>query len=210
MQIQRNVLSVAGAALLLVVVLDRAASAQMPAERPPLGGTAVVAPGTQGIDESPGVRQGMVHLSGAAAFGLSHSVSDASSETSTWALSGATGYFVLDPLSADVLATFGGNFSNDWLASLHFGATYHFLPRQQFTPYVQAAVGFTHAETELYDGFDVYSASVTEGSFLAGGGIKYFVARNVSANLGLRYEALFDYAGEGTMNYGLGLSVYFN
>lgn len=210
MKFQRNQLSVVGPVLILVAVLQGVAFAQQPAPQPPLRGAAVASHDAPPMQEGPGVRQGMVYLSGAAAFGLSHSVRDASSETSTWALSGATGYFLLDPLSADLFATFGGNFSNDWLASMHFGATYHFLPRQQFTPYVQAAVGFTHVEAELYDGFDVYSASLTEGSFLAGGGIKYFVARNVSADLGLRYEALFEYAGEGRMNYGLGLSVYFN
>ena len=157
------------------------------------------------VDGEYGVRQGLWSVSGATSFSIQHEVDDPNDNTSTWNLSGAVGYFVTDAFSFDTIASLLGNFDGDHAELVHFAGTYHFLPRQRFTPYIQGGLGFIHADADV----GPFSIDDTEGSYLVGGGLKYFVAHNISFNLNVQYTALFDPPDDGFMNYGLGFGLYF-
>jgi len=158
--------------------------------------------GAQAHAQEVGVHAGQIRVGGGASLNIQHSVDNPDSKNSIYSLNGDFGYHVTDEVSVDLIPSISGNFDGDSVIGLTGGASYHFMPREKLTPFLRGGLGFVHE--------DVGSGSDTSGAFLVGGGLRYFVASNVSADGSISYLAAFDDADEGGMLYGIGLSVYFD
>lgn len=144
---------------------------------------------------SAGVRQGQIEVGGWTSGSLGTTLGDGGG--STFEFDAMCGYFMAREVELKTTLFYKKTDGSDGAGGILAGVDYLWPSRGPWLPYAGGALGFSFG-----------SGSDPLGNFH--GGIRYFFSGALSADMEARYTFAWNHIGDGLLEAGVGLSVYFD